>query len=118
VRTRLPPVGASQLTSPSMPFTIRGVPRDQRVSRGVVDAVSGTDQSPEGTVSSNTTSRRTFLKGVGLATAAGVAAPLLASTSARGGGGPLVLGINAPGPWERPPPNGTATPRMANNGWT
>jgi hypothetical protein len=58
------------------------------------------DQSPEGTVSSNNASRRTFLKGVGLATAAGLAAPILASTSADAATVPVILGINAPGPWQ------------------
>lgn len=64
-----------------------------------MNAESGMDQSLEVTHSSNNTSRRTFLKGVGLASAAGLVAPLLSSTSARAGGGPLVLGIQAPGPW-------------------
>lgn len=65
-----------------------------------MNAVSGMDQPSDGTVSSNNASRRTFLKGAALAGAAGLAAPLLASTSARAGGGPLILGINAPEPWE------------------
>jgi hypothetical protein len=65
-----------------------------------VNAVSRMGQPPEGTASSNNASRRTFLKGVGLATAAGVAAPLLAATSARAATVPVILGADAPGPWE------------------
>lgn len=71
--------------------------------------ISGIDQPPEGAISSHNTSRRTFLKGVGWASAAGLAAPLLASTSARAGGGPLVLGIQGPEPWE----GETTTPVLA-----
>ncbi len=64
-----------------------------------MNAASGIDQPPEGAVSSNNTSRRTFLKGAALAGAAGLAAPLLASTSARASTS-LILGIQAPEPWE------------------
>lgn len=60
-----------------------------------MNAVSETDQPPEGTVSSNNASRRTFLKGVGIAGAAGLAAPLLARTSARAATTGIVLGANA-----------------------
>jgi hypothetical protein len=67
---------------------------------------SGMDQPPEGTVATNNASRRAFLKGVGLAAAAGLTAPFLATSSAHAGGGPLVLGINAPEPWEGSPPAG------------
>jgi hypothetical protein len=62
-----------------------------------VNAASGMGQSPEGTVPSNNASRRTFLKGVGLAGAAGLAGPLLASTSARASAEGIILGSNAPG---------------------
>ena len=56
-------------------------------------------QLPEGAVSENSTSRRTFLKGVAVAGAAGLAAPLLTNTSARAATVPVILGANAPGPW-------------------
>jgi hypothetical protein len=56
-------------------------------------------QPSDGTVPGNSTSRRTFLKGVVLAGAAGLAAPLLTSTSARAATVPVILGVNAPGPW-------------------
>lgn len=62
-----------------------------------MSAVSGMDQSPKGTVSSSNASRRTFLKGVGLAGAAGLAGPLLVSPSARASGLGIILGSNAPG---------------------
>jgi hypothetical protein len=68
-----------------------------------MNPVSGIDQSSQRTVWSMRTDRRTFLKGIGLVGAAGLAAPLLASTRARAAGGGLILGINAPGPWESPP---------------
>jgi len=58
-------------------------------------AVSGIDQPPKGTVSSNNALRRTFLKGVGLVGAAGLAGPLLASTSARASTTGIILGCNA-----------------------
>src|SRR5581483_2157557 len=67
----------------------------------VVSAVSRTSQSPEGTASSPSASRRTFLKGVGLAGAAGLAAPLLAGTSARAATEGIVLGANV-GAWNPP----------------
>ena len=60
---------------------------------------SRTGQLPEGAVSENSTSRRTFLKGVAVAGAAGLAAPLLTNTSARAATVPVILGANAPGPW-------------------
>lgn len=66
---------------------------------------SGTNQPPDGTYSTNDASRRTFLKGVGLAGAAGLVgaagltSPFLAAPSALASGN-LVLGIAAPGPWE------------------
>lgn len=60
-------------------------------------AVSGMGQSPAGTVPSDNASRRTFLKGVGLAGAAGIVGPLLASSSARASGEGIILGSNAPG---------------------
>jgi hypothetical protein len=53
-----------------------------------MNAVSGIGRS------SQHASRRTFLKGVGLAGAAGLAAPLLTSTSARASTGTLIYGIN------------------------
>jgi hypothetical protein len=59
---------------------------------------------PEGTVSLGDASRRTFLKGAGLVGAAGLAAPLLASTSARASTLGIVLGANAPGAWSPPSP--------------
>jgi hypothetical protein len=60
-----------------------------------MNAVSGIDQPPQGTVSSNYASRRTLLKGVGLAGAAGLVSPLLASTSARAATTGIILGCNA-----------------------
>jgi hypothetical protein len=68
-----------------------------------VTAASRTHQPPEGTASSNSASRRTFLKGVGFAAAAGLAAPLLTSTSARASTGNIILGANAD-PWNYLPP--------------
>lgn len=68
-----------------------------------MNAVSGMDQPPQGTVASNNASRRTFLKGVGLAGAAGLAAPLLASTGARAAAEGLILGVNAPAPFNNTP---------------
>lgn len=62
-----------------------------------------TDQPPAGTASTGSTSRRTFLKGVGIAGAAGLAAPLLASTSAHAAISGIVLGAN-PGAWNPPAP--------------
>lgn len=59
-----------------------------------MNAVPGIDQPSQGTVSSKHASRRTFLKGAGLAGAAGLAGPLLASTSARASTGTLIYGIN------------------------
>src|ERR1700760_589710 len=58
------------------------------------------DQHSEGTISSNHPSRRTFLKGAGLAAAAGLAAPLLSGASAHAASQGLILGINAPDPWD------------------
>jgi hypothetical protein len=69
-----------------------------------VNAASRTDQSPEGQVSSGGASRRTFLKGVGLAGAAGLAAPLLARNTARASTVGIILGGNAPGTWNPPSP--------------
>jgi hypothetical protein len=69
-----------------------------------VSDAARTNQPPEATVSSGRASRRTFLKGVGLAGAAGLAAPLLASTSARAAISGIVLGANAPGAWSPPSP--------------
>jgi hypothetical protein len=60
-----------------------------------MNAVSGTGQPPGGTVSPGHASRRTFLKGAGLAGAAGLAGPLLASTSARASITGIILGCNA-----------------------
>ena len=74
-----------------------------------MSVASRTDQPPEGTVSSDSASRRTFLNGVGLVGAAGLAAPLLARTSARAVAEGIVLGASAPGAWS--PPSPTA-------GWT
>lgn len=77
-----------------------------------MNAIPGMHQPPEGTGSTNNASRRTFLKGVGLAGAAGLAAPFLSSTSARACSpsipgctlnNVLTLGVNAPNPWESPP---------------
>jgi hypothetical protein len=67
-----------------------------------VSAASTAGQPPEGT-SSGSPSRRTFLKGVGIASAAGLATPLLARTSARAATEGIVLGVSA-GPWNPPPP--------------
>ncbi len=70
-----------------------------------MNAAPGMDQAPEGPVSSNNASRRTFLKGAGLAGAAGFAgaagltSPFFATTSARASTR-LVLGVQAPGPWQ------------------
>jgi hypothetical protein len=63
---------------------------------------------------SNGTSRRTFLKGAGLAGAAGLAGsaglgPFLATASAETSTR-LVLGVNAPGPWEHPGKGGGYVP--------
>jgi hypothetical protein len=66
-------------------------------SGGVVNA-SGTNQPPDGTYSTNDVSRRTFLKGVGLAGAAGLTSLFLATPSALASGG-IILGVQAPGPW-------------------
>lgn len=68
-----------------------------------MSAESRTGQPAEGTASGGP-SRRTFLKGVGLAGAAGLAAPLLATTTARAATEGIVLGANA-GCWS--PPTGT-----------
>jgi hypothetical protein len=57
--------------------------------------LSGTARSSQGTVSSSDASRRTFLKGAGLAGAASLAAPLLTSTSARAANEGIILGCNA-----------------------
>jgi hypothetical protein len=57
-------------------------------------AAPGIDQSLPDDVSPEHASRRTFLKGVGLAGAAGLAGPLLASTSASASAGTLIYGIN------------------------
>ena len=65
-----------------------------------MNAASRADQPSDGTVPSYSASRRTFLKGVGLAGAAGLAVPLLARTSAGAATAPIVLGCLAPGPWE------------------
>jgi hypothetical protein len=69
-----------------------------------VNTASSTGQLPEGTVSPDSASRRTFLKGVGLAGAAGLAAPFLAGTGARASGLGIILGANAPGAWSPPSP--------------
>src|SRR5262249_17384732 len=57
----------------------------------------------------NDVSRRTFLRGAGLASAAGLVgaagrtSPFLASTSARAARvPPIILGVNAPNPWTGP----------------
>lgn len=63
-----------------------------------------TNQPREATVSSGRASRRTFLKGAGLAGAAALAAPLLTSTSAHAAVSGIVLGANAPGAWSPPSP--------------
>jgi len=68
-----------------------------------VNAVPGMGQPLPGTGSSYNASRRKFLKGVGLAAAAGLAAPLLTSTSAHAAVEGIVLGVNA-GPWDPAPP--------------
>jgi hypothetical protein len=66
-----------------------------------MNAVSGIDQPSRGTGSPNHASRRTFLKGAGLAGAAslagagGIARPLLASTGARAATTGIILGCNA-----------------------
>lgn len=61
-----------------------------------MNPASGTDQLLQGTDAwSKRTDRRTFLKGVGLAGAASLAGPLLATTSARASTGTtLVYGAN------------------------
>jgi hypothetical protein len=74
---------------------------DGDAAGGTMSATYGMGSSREGAVPNNA-SRRTFMKGVGLAGAAGLAAPLLASASARAAADGLVLGINAPGPWTTP----------------
>jgi hypothetical protein len=85
-----------------VPFIINGIPRISAQPGGVVNA-SGTNQPADGTYLTNDASRRTFLKGVGLAGAAGLAAgltsSLLATPSARASGG-IILGVQAPGPWD------------------
>ena len=70
---------------------------------GFVNA-SGIGRPAERAASLNSTSRRTFLKGAGLVGAAGLASaaglnPLLTTTSADASTR-LVLGVEAPGPWE------------------
>jgi hypothetical protein len=60
-----------------------------------MSTVSGMDEPPAGIVSSYNASRRTFLKGAGLAGAAGLAGPLLATTSARASVSGIILGCNA-----------------------
>lgn len=72
-----------------------------------MNAISGNDQPPEGTVSTINASRRTFLKGAALAGAVGLTGPFLASTSARAAIVPVILGANAPGPWGPNQPQGT-----------
>jgi len=59
-----------------------------------MNAEPGIQQPLPGTVSPGQASRRTFLKGAGLAGVADLAAPLFASTSARASTG-LILGSNA-----------------------
>src|SRR6266566_133556 len=59
-----------------------------------MNPVPGIDQLSQDTVSSQHASRRTFLKGVGIAGAASLAGPLLASTTARASTGTLIYGIN------------------------
>jgi len=60
-----------------------------------MNAIPGIDQPAEQSLSSKPASRRTFLKGVGLASAAGLAAPYLAGTSASAATtGTLIYGIN------------------------
>ena len=60
---------------------------------------SGTNQPLDETYLTNDASRRTFLKGVGLAGAAGLTSPFLATTSALASGG-IILGCQAPSAWE------------------
>jgi len=56
-----------------------------------MDALPGTDQHTQASASPRRASRRTFLTGVGLAGAAGLAAPLLGSTSARASTDTLIV---------------------------
>jgi hypothetical protein len=60
-----------------------------------MNASFGAGQPAPGAVSPGDSSRRTFLKGAGLAGAVGLAAPLLASTSARAATTGVILGCNA-----------------------
>lgn len=60
-----------------------------------MNALPGSARSQQGTVSPSHASRRTFLKGVGLAGAASLAGSLLTSTSARASTPGIILGCNA-----------------------
>jgi hypothetical protein len=60
-------------------------------------------------VAPGSASRRTFLKGAGVAGVAVLAGPLLARTAARAATEGIILGANAPGAW---------TPPLPTKGWT